>query len=385
MNEELVGEIVVGFLGKTAPPSVARDRAAAMDLGEKLNYAGERLIRQYGCFGCHEIPGFETAKPIGTELTAIGHKPLHQFDFGFLHIEHTRYGWWTQKMKDPRSFDEHKELEPDLLLRMPNYGFTDQQVEAVVTVLAGFVEPDEDLTKIVPRTPENLAIERGQQLVRTNNCQACHIIEGEGGSVAPTITDWLVRFRGQGAAAAEAATVGFAPPNLVGEGAKVQTDWLFAFLHEPSEIRPWLAARMPTFGFSASEINDLARYFSALDGQEFPFVERVEPALTAAELQAAEKLWSTDYFNCTTCHIQGGETPPGTPDRWAPDFALAGERLKPQWIIDWIADPQTLLPGTRMPTFYPQATPRDILGGDADHQIRVLRDYILTIGLAAAE
>ena len=34
VNEELVGEIVVGFLGKTAPPSVARDQAAAMDLGE---------------------------------------------------------------------------------------------------------------------------------------------------------------------------------------------------------------------------------------------------------------------------------------------------------------------------------------------------------------
>jgi hypothetical protein len=141
---------------------------------------------------------------------------------------------------------------------------------------------------------------------------------------------------------------------------------------------------MPTFGFSAGEINDLARYFSALDGEEFPFVDRVEPALTAEELAAAETLWSTDYFNCTTCHIEGGETPPGTPDRWAPDFALAAGRLKPQWIVDWIADPQTLLPGTRMPTFYPQATPRDILGGDADLQIRVLRDYILTIGRDAA-
>ena len=384
VDEELVGEIVIDLLAKTAPPSVARERAAGMDLGAKLNYAGERLIRQYGCFACHEIPGFEAAKPVGTELTAIGHKPLHQFDFGFLHIEESRYGWWTQKMQDPRSFDEHKELPPDLLLRMPNFGFTDQQVEAVVTALAGFVEPDEDLTKIVPRTPEKLAIERGQQLVRTNNCQGCHIIEGEGGSIAPTITDWLQRFRGQGATAAEAATAGFAPPNLIGEGAKVNTDWLFEFLHQPSEIRPWLAARMPTFGFSAGEINDLARYFSALDGEEFPFVDRVEPALTAEELAAAQTLFSTDFFNCTTCHIQAGRTPAGTPDRWAPDFALAGERLKPQWIIDWIADPQTLLPGTRMPTYYPQATPRQILGGDADLQIRVLRDYILTIGRDAA-
>ena len=384
VDEALVGKIVFDFLAKTNPATLASERVAGMDLGTKLNFAGERLIRQYGCFGCHEIPGFEDAKPIGTELSAIGHKPLHQFDFGFLHIEESRYGWWTQKMSDPRSFDEHKQLVPGALLRMPNYGFTAEQTEAVVTALAGFVEANAELTRIVPRTPENLAIERGQQLVRTNNCQGCHIIEGEGGAIAPTITDWLQRFRGQGAAAADAATVGFAPPNLIGEGSKVKTDWLFAFLHEPSEIRPWLVARMPTFGFTAGELNDLARYFSALDGQEFPFVDQVEPALTAGELVAAQTLFSTDYFNCTTCHIQAGRTPAGTADRWAPDFALAAARLKPQWIIDWIADPQALLPGTRMPTFYPQATPRDILGGDADHQIRVLRDYILTIGQAAA-
>lgn len=380
VDEDLVGQIVLDFLVKTKPESVAYDQVAAMNLGTKLNFAGERLIRQYGCFGCHEIPGFENAKPIGTELTAIGHKPLHQFDFGFLHIEHSRYAWWTQKLNDPRSFDAHKELAPDARLRMPNFGFTAKQTEAVVTALAGFAESDAELTRIVPRTPEKLSIERGQQLVRENNCQGCHVIEGAGGSIASTITVWLQSFRGKGQAAAEAATVGFAPPNLIGEGAKVKTNWLFEFLHQPSEIRPWLAVRMPTFGFSASELNDLTRYFSALDGEEFPFVERIEPALSDEELAAAEKLFSTSYFNCTTCHIQAGRTPGGTADRWAPDFALAAQRLKPQWIIDWIGDPQALLPGTRMPTFYPQATPRDVLDGDPDHQIRVLRDYLLTIG-----
>ncbi len=380
VDERLVGQIVLDFLVKTNTDSVARDRVAAMSLGEKLNFAGERLIRQYGCFGCHEIPGFEGAKPIGTELTAIGRKPLHQFDFGFLHIEHSRYAWWTQKLSDPRAFDAHKELAPDEKLRMPNFGFTAEQTEAVVTALAGFAESNAELTRIVPRTPDNLAIERGQQIVRTNNCQGCHIIEDEGGAIASTITAWLQRFRDKGAAEAEAATVGFAPPNLIGEGAKVKSDWLFEFLHQPSEIRPWLAARMPTFGFSASEINDLTLYFSTLDDEEYPFVDRVEPALTAAELAAAEKLFSRNYLNCTTCHIQAGQTPGGTADRWAPDFALAAQRLKPEWIIDWIADPQALLPGTRMPTFYPQATPPDILGGDPDYQIRVLRDYLLTIG-----
>ena len=301
-----------------------------MNLGEKLNYAGERLIRQYGCFGCHEIPGFETAKPIGTELTAIGHKPLHQFDFGFLHIEHTRYDWWTQKMKDPRSFDEHKELEPDLLLRMPNYGFTDQQVEAVVTVLAGFVEPDEDLTKIVPRTPERLAIERGQQLVRTNNCQACHIIEGEGGSIAPTVTDWLVRFRNQGAAAAEAATrrLRAAQP---GRRRRQGADRLAVRVPAPAVGDPPMAGRAhaPRSASARARSTTWRATSAPSTGRSSRSWSGWSRRSPAEELQAAEKLWSTDYFNCTTCHIQGGETPPGTPDRWAPDFALAADRLKP--------------------------------------------------------
>ncbi|MEX0586309.1 MAG: c-type cytochrome, partial [Pirellulales bacterium] len=33
-----------------------------------LRYVGRRAISKYGCFGCHDIPGFEDAKPIGTGL-----------------------------------------------------------------------------------------------------------------------------------------------------------------------------------------------------------------------------------------------------------------------------------------------------------------------------
>ena len=65
-------------------------------------------------------------------------------------------------------------------------------------------------------------------------------------------------------------------------------------------------------------------------------------------------------------------------------FALAKDRLKPEWIIEWLKDPQTLLPGTKMPSYYdPQyfddAGPDDVLDGDENEQIRVLRDYIYTI------
>jgi hypothetical protein len=64
---------------------------------------------------------------------------------------------------------------------------------------------------------------------------------------------------------------------------------------------------------------------------------------------------------------------------WAPDLALARQRLNPEWIINWLKDPQKLQPGTKMPSFYPGG-PDDILGGKDDRQIEALRDYIMTLG-----
>ena len=379
VDEGIIDEIALDFLSNTAPMITARQQLSGMSRGEKLEYAGERLIGQYGCYACHDIAGFEGAQPIGTELTDIGRKALHQFDYGFLDIEHSRTSWWTAKLTDPRIFDTHRDLTPMLKSRMPNFRFTDQQVEAVVTALAGFVEVDPDNTLIVPRTPRNLRVEQGQHLVRQMNCQGCHVIEGDGGAVVERVADWLERFEGRDAADAAALAASFSPPNLLGEGRKVRTDWLFAFFHEPSAIRPWLSIRMPSYGMSAEERNGLIAYFTALDEADYPFAEAVEPDLTQEELEAALTMFSPQYFNCTTCHIQGDRFPPGTPDRWAPNFALAAERLRPEWIIDWLADPQSLMPGTRMPAFYPLGAP-GILDSDTDHQLEVLRDYLLTLG-----
>jgi mono/diheme cytochrome c family protein len=103
-------------------------------------------------------------------------------------------------------------------------------------------------------------------------------------------------------------------------------------------------------------------------------------------LQAAQAMFSADVFNCWSCHQQGARKPEGPPEGWAPDLTLAHERLNPDWIARWIADPQKLQPGTKMPTFYPpddpaSNAPPDILGGQPQRQIEVLRDYIFTLGM----
>ena len=384
IDEEIQDGIAAEFLNTTMSEVEAFSEIERMTIDEKLTYNGEKLIRFYGCYGCHNIPGFDDEKPIGTELSFEGSKSIERLDFGFVDIDHTRDAWFTQKLKEPRIFDRDKVKRPGEKLHMPNFEYTDEEIEAIVTVLLGLVEENALESKINPRTPGNLYVEEGQAIVREYNCQGCHIIENDGGAIQPMVTDWLMKYDDRGETEAAAITPSFSPPNLIGEGKKVQTNWLFHFMRNPEIIRPWLKVRMPTFAFTEAQTNIMIRYFSFLDDQDFPFVDIYEPKLTSAERRAGIKLFSSDYFSCGSCHIAGDVFPVGSPDSWAPNFALAKDRLKPDWIIDWIMDPQSLLPGTKMPTyfdkeFFEYAGPDDILNGDEHEQIRVLRDYILTI------
>ncbi len=47
----------------------------------QLEYVARRSLSRYGCFGCHDIPGYESAKPIGTPLASWGRKDPSQLAF----------------------------------------------------------------------------------------------------------------------------------------------------------------------------------------------------------------------------------------------------------------------------------------------------------------
>jgi len=185
---------------------------------------------------------------------------------------------------------------------------------------------------------------------------------------------------------ATALAASFAPPLLEGEGAKVQPDWLFRFLKGPTPIRPWLAVRMPTFGFADQEASALVHHFAAKEDIVFPFQTFEQKPPQGPAMQAALTMFGKDYFNCWNCHQQGARKPQGPPEGWAPDLTLAHERLNPDWIARWISNPQKLMPGTKMPTYYDPEDPKgsappDVLSGDPQKQISVLRDYVFTLGL----
>ena len=48
---------------------------------KQLLYVGRRTISKYGCSGCHDVPGYEDAKPIGTGLADWGRKGADKLAF----------------------------------------------------------------------------------------------------------------------------------------------------------------------------------------------------------------------------------------------------------------------------------------------------------------
>jgi mono/diheme cytochrome c family protein len=136
---------------------------------------------------------------------------------------------------------------------------------------------------------------------------------------------------------------------------------------------------MPTYYFSDEEAIIMERYFSKVAKQEFKYEYVEDRKIPKDMLQAAKLLYSKDYFDCFSCHQIGDKKPEGDPSGWAPDLTVAWQRLKPEWIENWIRDPQAIQPGTKMPSYYPDSYPDDILGGDPEKQIRAMKDYLMSL------
>ncbi len=323
---------------------------------------GFLLVSQFGCYGCHNIKGFENASKLSVELTSFAKKDIVELDFGDTKVPRTWEDWTRGKLKDPRMYLTEKTSS-----KMPNFGLTDEQIQSLVVFLKGLKKEEVPEKYLLSKTnPYQKDIDDGRRLVTRLNCRGCHMIEGEGRLIESVVG------------------VDKSPPVLDGIGARVRPDWMFKFLKDPSQIklRPWIDVRMPTFKFSDEDANKIIRYFSALNNvpSQFTTIPQKEPA--PEMLQAGAKLTSKDAFSCFACHIQNGKTPLGSPEQWGPDLALSRERIRPDFIPEWVKDPQKFTPGVKMPAFLPSddAAVPGILGDDRSKQAEAIRDYIMSLG-----
>jgi mono/diheme cytochrome c family protein len=228
-----------------------RELAAPLDDQKLKWYIGRKAISRLGCFGCHEIPGFAAAKPVGTQLNdwgkkdperlafedvvayvkerahpvasmvqadghgASGENGKQPYDEYFLvQLEHhQRDGFLNQKLMEPRSYDFNRERTWDDRLRMPQFKFArshskplegetpeQQEVreesearEAVMTFVLGLVAEPVPAKYLYDPAPDKLAEVKGRQILEKYNCIGCHQVRPGVYELArkPALTDKL--------------------------------------------------------------------------------------------------------------------------------------------------------------------------------------------------
>ena len=351
--------VLLDYLKSSLGTAAAEAKLKSIAPADRQVELGQRAIARYGCFSCHDIKGFETTQSIGVELSEEASKLVTRLDFAFSDIPHTKMAWFEQKLKDPRSFDKGRVLKADEKSRMPNFHLSDQENKLLRTAIMSFQRYIQPEAALPPKGARHDYLKTGRSLVSRQNCVGCHVIEGIGGDVLSLVSD---------------ASLG--PPLLTPEGARVQPDWLYAFLRGPIPIRPWLSIRMPTFGLQDDHWNQTIGYFQAIPNQIRPF--RTLEARVSPDAAAGKEMF--DLLQCQKCHVLGAIPKDQPTTNLAPDLRMAHERLQPEWIDQWLISPLKIVPGTRMPMFWANLPKSDFphLGGDAQRQVRAITDHVMS-------
>ena len=302
--EDLVSFMSVEFIDWDAVDEEEESEGAEAAFKEEIDpvsaETGRELVKKYGCFGCHDIKGFEKESKIGAALTAFGSKSVEFLDFGVVHdIDKTWLNWIVAKLKNPRQFREG--------LKMPKFFFTDEEFEALVCLLGSFNEKSIPVEYFVKSTTVGYE-PQGEfgELVRDLNCLVCHMINDNGGSFAPELTY---------------------------EGSRVTKEWLENFLKTPDILRP-LLNQMPKFNLTDKEVEIIADYIKLVlvDDKVVAKSDMSKPFLLQ-DIKEGKEIYREK--GCQVCHqigLQGGAV--------GPNLSVVGDRLTPNYIYMHLKDPQ---------------------------------------------
>jgi mono/diheme cytochrome c family protein len=276
---------------------------------------GKTLVTERGCASCHEINGIKKPDNFAPELTVVGSESLTKIVFA-PGVEHTLPDYMQAKIRQPHTFPGAK---------MPQYTFTQPQVDALVTALLAQTERALTLPATLrvagKRESDYRPAGKAGQLMADMNCFSCHAINGRGGDMAPDLT-W--------------------------EGSSVQRRWLVSFMKNPNTLRPALIRRMPRFNVTDAEAETIADYIMTV--YQTPAFDRdaLDPAkFSAADVELGRQLFYSKYA-CQACHIIDPQNDKGY---IGPTLTQVGARLNAAWIFHWLKDPQGLRTGTIEPNW----------------------------------
>ena len=163
------------------------------------------------------------------------------------------------------------------------------------------------------------------------------------------------------------------PPSLTHTGEKLSVEFLQSIFKGDlnQKMRPWMKAKMPYFSL---DTENLASGLAASHG--FSKSTSQPPQKNGA---IGAELILQNGFACIVCHDTGSLkalAPFGAP---GPNLELAGERLRHEYYLRWMLNPQRVEPSTHMTKFSSdhQTTGVKVLDGDAHEQFNAIWNHLL--------
>ncbi|MFG0331156.1 MAG: hypothetical protein ACF8PN_14815 [Phycisphaerales bacterium] len=272
-DEQMADALLVNLQANAISEQEARNKVRAMTLEEKQFDLGSRMIQHYGCYGCHEIPGFDSTMAVSANITSWGVRDPHKLDFGFFDHPYDdnrpktaeiwkTYRWGTDA--DSVAIDEHS---------IGEHGLYQVEVpwEHVHVDRRGYLEAKLHDTRIFDRyrgSYEGAMAETGEVLLTDVETRTRRLVERDGVYIdleTGAETDLVARD-------VEILDVG----------------------------KPYLKLRMPNFFLKASDVEALVTYVTS---QMPPLVDESlqDTKDEAGELRADGKLMA-QAFNCFGCH-----------------------------------------------------------------------------------
>jgi cbb3-type cytochrome c oxidase subunit III len=133
---------------------------------------GKQLVVENGCLGCHKYRG--RGGNIGPELTHVGDKTVHDFDFRNVEGERTVENWMFTHFKSPSA------VVPETM--MPELGLTDDEAHDLTACMIGLKRKSAPAAYTPLPQPVDPTPVRGETLYKMY-CSACHGADGQGAIV----------------------------------------------------------------------------------------------------------------------------------------------------------------------------------------------------------
>lgn len=301
--------------------------AADPQLAEK----GRAIFQSAGCAACHEM--HHQGQRIST--TKSGKR-----------LSELRSGGCLADQPQPAS---------------PYFSLSNRQREALLQALEAIRSGQQPLQSPDARIAHTFA---------TFNCYACHERSGKGG-----VEDSRNAFFQTDQP--EMGDEGRIPPHLSGIAVKLQPSWLRQIFDKGAKDRTYMLTRMPKFGTANAGV--LLELFATADRNgtaEDGAGDSPHRLTPDRQLKAiGRQLVGERGLSCVKCHTWGDVKATGIQ---AISLTTMARRLNPNWFRDYLLNPQTYRPGTRMPSAWPngQSPFANILDGDARRQIEAVWVYL---------